>query len=157
LAAASTAAQADQSEAFLDAGLGTFSTEGSSLSQVKFAKLGINDNIYHALVQRFSVGAWLDARGEGRTSSAFTGYQLGFAVKNDLMEMAIYSGPCLISSSDTVLGGHLQFNETIFVGVHDAKSGDSIGVAYNHFSSAGLALPNLGRDFMGLEIKFPLF
>lgn len=141
-------------DVFIDAGLGTFSTEGTSLSQVKFAKVGVQEDIWYALKQRFNGGGWMDTRGNGHTSSAFAGYQLGFAVPNDTFEMSIFSGPTLISSPDVALGGVFQFNETIFFGIRD-KDNESIGIAYNHFSSAGIESPNIGRDFMCLEIKFP--
>jgi hypothetical protein len=139
----------------MDFGLGIFGTEGSGLSQVKFAKVGLEEDVWNALKQRFNVGAWLDSRGGGRSNSGFTGYQLGFEVTNDVLQASMWSGPCIISQPDIALGGIVQFNETIFLGVVD-KDEDSIGVTYNHFSSAGLEMPNLGRDFLGLEIKFPI-
>jgi hypothetical protein len=141
-------------EFFIDAGLGTFSTEGHSLADVKFAKIGIQEDVWYALKQRFNVGAWLDKR-VGAADAGFVGYQLGFDVKNELFEMGIFSGPSLISATDSSLGGYFQFNETVFVGIRDPKSDDAIGVSYNHFSSAGLEMPNQGKDFMCLEIKFP--
>jgi hypothetical protein len=144
----------DSSQIVIDGGLGMFSTEGSSLSQVKFGKIGLQENLWSVLKQRFNVGAWLDSRGEGRTNSGFTGYQLGFDVQNEMFEASIWSGPTYITTPDIALGGNLQFNETIFFGIKDRQD-DSIGVAYNHFSSAGLEMPNLGRDFMCVEIKFP--
>ena len=69
--------------------------------------------------------------------------------------MGIFSGPTLISSTDVALGGYFQFNETAYLGIRDPNTDDSIGIAYNHFSSAGLESPNVGKDFMCLEIKFP--
>lgn len=138
----------------LDAGLGVFSTEGYSISQVKFAKIALQEDLWYALKQRFSVGGWLDARGDGRQDSGFAGYQIGFEVANDVFESNIFAGPSAISTPDVALGGYLQFNESIFFGIKD-KGGNSIGLDYNHFSSAGLEMPNLGRDFMALQIKFP--
>lgn len=152
----SSIAHAKGDEILLDAGLGAFSTEGYSLSQVKFAKIGLQEDLWYSLKQRFNVGGWLDNRGQGRTSSAFGGYQIGFDVENDVFEASVFTGPSLISSTDVALGGILQFNETVFLGIRD-KSGDTIGMAYNHFSSAGLESPNLGKDFMCLEVKFPLY
>lgn len=143
-----------QDEMFLDAGLGAFSTEGHSLSQVKFIKAGVQEDIWDTFEHKMNVGGWLDSRGEGRTSSAFIGYQIGFDVRNDILEVSVWSGPTLISSTDAALGGNFQFNETIFFGVRD-KHDNVIGMAYNHFSSAGLEMPNMGKDFMCLEIKFP--
>jgi len=143
-----------QDQVVVDGGLGVFGTEGDSLPQVKFGKVGIEEDLWYNLKQRFNAGTWLDSRGNGRISSAFGGYQLGFEVTNEVLQCSIWSGPTLITSPDIALGGPLQFNETLFLGVVD-KNENSIGIAYNHFSSAGIYQPNLGKDFMGLEVKFP--
>lgn len=143
------------SEMFIDAGLGIFSTEGQSLSQVKFGKVGIQNDLTGPLVYRVNGGLWLDNRHDGNLSSGFASTQLGFDVKNEMLEMGIFSGPGLITKADDALGGHFQFNETVFIGVHDPKGDTSVGFAYNHFSSAGLEMPNMGKDFGCLEIKFP--
>lgn len=150
----SSLAYAQNDQVVVDAGLGEFGTRGSSLSQVKFAKIGLQEDLWYSLKQRFNTGGWLDSRGSGYSSSALIGYQLGFEVKNDIFESSIFSGPTIISNQDSSLGGRIQFNESLFFGIVD-KDSDSIGIAYNHFSSAGLEMPNLGRDFIGLEIKFP--
>ena len=147
-------AHADTDELLVDGALGVFNTDGKSISQVKFAKVGIQEDVWYALKQRFNVGTWVDSRGPGFNTSGFAGYQVGFDVKNDVMEAGIFSGPTLITSPDIDLGGVFQFNETVFLGVRD-KGDESIGVVYNHLSSAGLEMPNLGKDFMGIEIKFP--
>jgi hypothetical protein len=144
-----------QDEMLVDAGLGAFSTEGKSLSQVKFAKLGIQEDLWYAVKQRVNFGGWIDDRKGPFANSAFTSYQVGFDVKNALFEMSVFSGPGLISATDSSLGGHFQFNETVFIGIKDTMD-ESVGMAYNHFSSAGLEMPNQGKDFMCLEIKFPL-
>ena len=137
-------------------GLGVFGTRGSSLSQVKFVKLGLQEDLWYSFKERFNVGGWTDSRGDGRSGSGFAGYQVGFEVTNDTFQASIFTGPTLISSPDIALGGILQFNETIFFGIVN-KQNETIGIAYNHFSSAGLEAPNLGRDFMGLQIKFPFY
>lgn len=138
----------------IDGGLGVFSTQGTSLSDVKFAKVGIQEDIWDAFKQRVSVGGWLDSRGSGYSGSAFGGYQLGFEVNNSVFQGGIFTGPTLISTTDKDLGGIFQFNDSINFGIKDDR-GNVIGIVYNHFSSAGLESPNLGKDFMGLEIKFP--
>jgi hypothetical protein len=144
--------QSDQ--IIVDGGLGILNTEGSGLSQVKFAKFGLQEDLWGALKQRFNAGVWLDSRGDGHSSSTFSGYQLGFEVSNEVLQASIFSGPNLISSPDVALGGMFQMNESIFLGIKDSDC-NSIGIVYNHFSSAGIEQPNLGKDFLGLEIKFP--
>jgi len=149
-----SSAYAQPDQISVDASLGVFGTEGSSLSQVKFAKVGWQEDVWGALKQKISGGAWLDTRGPGFSSSLFTGYQLGFEVTNEVFQASIWSGPAFITSPDQDLGGNFQFNETIFFGIVD-KNYDTVGIAYNHFSSGGLEMPNLGKDFLGLEIKWP--
>ena len=145
-------AQGDQ--IVIDAGLGILNSEGSSLSQNKFAKIGVEEDLWYNLKQKINVGEWLDNRGYGYSNSAFTGYQLGFEVSNEVLEASVWSGPTLIGAPDAALGGPIQFNETIYLGIVD-KDKNSIGMVYNHFSSAGIYVPNLGRDYLGLEIKWP--
>jgi hypothetical protein len=137
-----------------DVGLGTFGTKGSSLSQDKFIKIGLEKELSSPLQERFNLGAWTDSRGAGYTNSLYGGYQLGFEITNDTFQASVWSGPTLITSPDRALGSVFEFNETIFFGVADKKH-NSIGLAYNHFSDAGLTQINLGRDYMALEIKFP--
>jgi len=140
-------------EIIVDIGLGAFNTKSDNISQVKIAKIGIQKDIWNNLRQRFNVGGWIDSRSRDFNNSVLVGYQLGFVVKNDIFEANVFSGPTIISNTDALLGGHFQFNETVFFGIVD-KNGNAIGSAWNHFSSAGLEMPNHGRDFMGLEIKF---
>ena len=150
---ACSSAFAEDDHIIVDAGLGIFSTEGKNLSQGKFAKFGLQQDIWYNLKQRYNVGAWLDSRDQQYKSSAFAGYQLGFQVDNDTYESSVFFGPNLITTPDAALGGHFQFNLSIFFGIKD-RDGNAIGFGYNHFSSAGIEMPNLGRDYGCLEIKF---
>lgn len=150
----SSLAWADQDQIVTDVGLGAFSTKGPSLSQVKFAKIGWEEDLWGPFKQKFNTGAWLDSRGPQYSNSAFLGFQLGFEVSNDIFQGSIFTGPNVISNTDASLGGYLEFNESAFFGIVD-KDKDAIGIAWNHFSSAGLSSPNLGKDFIGLQIKCP--
>lgn len=143
-------------EIVTDVGLGQFGSRGSSLSQDKFVKFGWQEDLYGPFKQRLNLGVWEDTRGAGYSSSIFTGYQLGFEVTNSVFQASVWTGPTIISATDQVLGGYLQFNETIFFGIVN-KDKDAIGVVYNHLSSGFLATPNLGRDYMGIEIKCPFY
>jgi len=147
------AMRSEASELAIDGGVGVFNSGKNSLSESKFLRFGLEEPVWYALKQRFNLGFWLDDKGHGRASSGFAGYQIGFEVTADTLEASVWSGPALITTPDIYLGGPLQFNETIFLGIHD-KAGETLGVAYNHFSSAGIEMPNIGRDFLGLEIRF---
>lgn len=147
-----TTVHADQ--VITDVGLGAFGSKGASVSQDKFTKLGLQEEIWSPFQERFNLGGWIDDRSPGYSSAAFMGYQIGFEVTNDVLQGSVWTGPTMLTSTDQMLGGIFQFNETIFFGIVD-KDKNSIGIAYNHFSSAGLETPNLGRDYLGLEIKCP--
>ena len=150
----SSQAFAQQDQLVVDVGLGQFGSRGSSLSQDKFVKFGWQEDLWYVLKQRINLGAWEDTRGSGYNSAVFTGYQIGFEVTNDVLQGSVWTGPTILSSTDQVLGGYLQFNETIFFGIVD-KDRNAIGFAYNHFSSGFLSTPNLGRDYLGIQIKCP--
>lgn len=152
----SSVAWADGDQIITDVGLGQFGSRGSSLSQDKFAKVGIQEEIWGPFQQRFNLGGWLDTRGPGYSSAAFTGYQVGYEVSNSIFQASVWTGPTIISATDQVLGGYFQLNETIFFGIVD-RDRDAIGMVYNHLSSGPLATPNLGRDYLGLEIKVPFY
>jgi len=140
-------------DVFVDAGIGAFRTAGDDAVGTKFLKLGVQEDLWEGFKQRFNGGFWLDSQGQGRSSSGFAGYQWGFEVDNDVFQSSVFAGPTLITSPDSYLGGIFQFNESLFFGIKD-RFDNSIGMFYNHFSSAGIENPNKGRDFMGVEIKF---
>ena len=138
-----------------DVGLGVFNSGLHSLSETKLVKLGLQEDVWYNLKQKASAGFWLDNAGNGRTDSEFGAYQLGFEVRNPTLLASVFFGPAFITTPDVYLGGHLQFNTSLFLGVPDDDN-NAIGVFYNHFSSAGLEMPNMGRDFVGAGIKFNL-
>lgn len=150
---ATTSASAHELQ--LDLGLGAFDTEGTSISQVKLFKLSLQEPLWRILEQRFNIGGWQDIR-PTMSSAGFTSYQVGLDVRNSVFESSVFFGPGLISATDPYLGGYFQFNVSVFVGFRDAKTGVSLGIDYNHFSSAGLEMPNQGKDFLGLGAKFQL-
>lgn len=92
----------------------------------------------------FELGGYTDSRANHSAAGLFK-TQLG--VKPGMQE-GIYgkafTGPCLISTTDSALGGHFQFCEDIGIGLRDTKT--FMGIAYQHISSAGIESPNLGRD-----------
>lgn len=98
------------------------------------------------------LGGWVDNR-PGMKKSVYAATKLGVqpGQQNGLFGKA-FIGPALISSTDASLGGHLQFSEDIGVGVRDQES--MMSITYKHFSSAGLASPNKGRDWITFEMGF---
>jgi len=52
-----------------------------------------------------------------------------------------------------LLGGHFQFMDEFHLGLQDVGGGGG-GGGYRHLSSAGLEMPNIGRDLVGIELRF---
>lgn len=145
---------AQNDQMVLDGGIGVFNSGKKSLSETKMLSLGIQEDVWGPLKQRVVAGGWLDNAGGGRTSSAFASGQIGFEVNGNGLVAGIFTGPAFISSPDILLGGHLQFMDDIHFGIQDKES-NYMGLMYRHLSSAGLEMPNIGRDVLGLEIRFP--
>lgn len=104
--------------------------------------------LYH-LKSADEFGFWVDSR-PGKHAAAFYKLQLGTEVGPDVGWFAkAFTGPALISHRDELLGGFLQFSSDFGFGIRDADN--SVALVYNHFSSAGLASPNKGRDWILLE------
>lgn len=144
-------AQSDQ--IIVNGGIGVFNSAKRSLSETKMLTLGVQEDLWGALKDRGIVGGWLDNAGDGKTSSGLMAGQIGWEVNRDGLLVGIFAGPCLISNTDSLLGGHFQFMDDIHLGIQD-RDGNYIGLMYRHISSAGIATPNIGRDIMGVEIRF---
>lgn len=148
-----TAAYAQDDQTILDGGVGVFNSGKTSLSETKMIAVGVQEDLWGALKDRAIVGGWLDNAGNGKSSSGFAGGQLGFEVNRDGLIAGIFSGPALISNTDVLLGGHFQFMDDLHIGIQD-KQNNYIGIIYRHLSSAGLEMPNIGRDMVGIELRF---
>lgn len=149
-----TKSYAEDDTIAVDVGLGIFHSAEGGLSETKMASLGIQETLWGALKDRATLGGFVDNGGNGKSSSAFGAGQLGFEVIAPSGTVAsIFSGPALISSPDTLLGGYFEFMEDVRLGIVDRKD-NYVGVFYRHISDAGLTQVNIGRDIIGLEIRF---
>lgn len=66
----------------------------------------------------------------------------------------LFFGPSAVTQTDTRLSSIFEFNDDIEVGLKDAR-GVSVGINFKHLSNAGFVLPNLGRDFLILQLQLP--
>jgi len=145
----STLSYAQEDQTVIDIGVGISNSSGTRMGVI-----GLQEDLWGPIKQRFMVGGWLDNSGNGNSSSPLMGYQLGFEVNNNGLVMGVFSGPTWIGVPDQLLGGMFQFMSDIHLGIQDLHS-NYIGVMYRHISSAGIESPNLGRDVIGLEIRYP--
>jgi hypothetical protein len=144
---------ADDDQLILDGGVGVFHSADKGLSETKLLTLGVQETIWGPLKDRALVGGWIDDTGDGKSGSALIGGQLGFEVNNNGWVGSVFSGPAIISNTDVLLGGNFEFVDDLHLGIQD-QHGYYIGVMYRHISSAGLEFPNIGRDFIALELRW---
>jgi hypothetical protein len=65
--------------------------------------------------------------------------------------MRLGAGPAWYFREDDRVSSHFNFNLQGAIGL--TASGLDLGIAYIHYSNAGLWGPNLGRDFLGVVIE----
>lgn len=135
-------ATAKADDSFIGFGVGVF----NSPIKVKTLYGGLQEDLYGPFKLKYTLGGW--------DKTIFVTPQLGYEVFSGGIYASVCFGPALISRPDSFLGGHFQFVEDAHFGILDVQK-NQIGVFYRHVSSAGIYNPNVGRDFMGLDIKFP--
>lgn len=96
------------------------------------------------------IGGWVDNAGNGRKSSLISKVQLGINPGNRVgVYGKVFIGPAIITSTDSMLGGHFQFAQDFGIGIRDRDTFVEFG--YSHVSSAGLSKPNKGRDWISFS------
>lgn len=141
-------------EAFMGFGLGVMGDADQHPAQVKLGEFGYRRFMWHGIYWQNKVGYW----GEGsddhtRKGSGYGASGLGLEVKLHPIEIRGGYNLAAITTPDSRLGGRLpQFLGNLGVGFRDWE-GDGIGIEYNHISSAGLVMPNHGRDFIVIELS----
>lgn len=141
-------------EAFLSYGVGTFASARDSGAETKVINGGYRLELINGFYWQFKSGYWKDMSGDPTRKDSLY-FSTGPTMLIDLRPVEIRTGIGLsgITNPDSYLGGYFpQFNEELYVGGRD-KNGNGIGVKYEHISSAGIIQPNVGRDFLILEIS----
>lgn len=132
------------------------SSEHEKLGSTKAIFLSYQDVIFGPFIKQYELGGWFDNTGiQGRRSSALLGASAGIHVNAGYLFAQALIGPCAISNTDSNLGGHFQFNNDIGLGLRDPETKSTIGLAYKHISSAGIFLPNKGRDLIMFRVSIP--
>jgi hypothetical protein len=140
-------------DAFIGYGVGVFHSAEYSRAETKVINLGYRQHITGPWSLQYKVGYWGDGSGQAnRTASGYASVGPIFNINFDPLYLYTGWGIGAISNPDGYLGGRLpQFNGTVGFLVRD-KQGAGIGASYEHISSAGFVMPNVGRDFVTLNI-----
>ncbi len=129
------------------------------LSQGPFervAAVGYQRSLIRGLFVRPELGGWTDLSGNGKSSPYLTAILGIRALPNQTgPEVHIGVGPSFLLFPDQVLGGHFQFSLEGGIGLvdHDVY----LGIAYKHLSSAGIEMPNQGRDLVVVQMRVLAF
>jgi len=111
---------------------------------------------FSILETKLEGGFWTDQSGRpGAKGSAYGSASIGIEPTAGALYVNFFQGIAGITGKDTVLGGPVQFVEDLGIGIRDQKTKTSIGLHYKHMSSAGIFKPNLGRDFIGIQVMLP--
>jgi len=138
-------------------GLGVLNSAKSSPTEVKIIGLNYTEKLGKSFFVKTEVGYFIDSSGSSsRKSSAYGNTSLGIEVSPSFLLLRGSHGLAVISTPDSYLGRRFpQFSTDLFFGLKD-NTGSAIGISYKHISSAGLVMPNQGRDFITLEYSIKL-
>lgn len=141
-------------EVFASYGVGIFNSAVNSPTEVKLGDIGYRRDVWKGVYWQFKGGYWGDGSGDpNRSGSGFISTGPGLKIDFSPVELHTGWGLAAISSPDSYLGGRFpQFNGDLYLGVRD-KNGAGVGLEYDHISSAGIISPNVGRDFMLVQIS----
>lgn len=140
-----------RTDALVSAGIGK-----DVLAKQPFERMGSLGVQYgDAWKVRANGGCWL-ATAPGQNSSGFGSLQGGLEVVGEGGTFAgLLFGPSFITRPDAKLSGRFQFHLSGGVGVKN-RAGYGVGLKWEHFSNAGLILPNYGRDLWTAFLVIPI-
>jgi hypothetical protein len=140
-------------EAFVGMGLGAFNTAKGGPGSVKLGQFGHRLDLIDGFYWQNKVGGWgQGGNAYGMESSGYAASGIGFRVELEPLDFHAGYSLCGITNTDAYLGGHFQFNGEAYLGLRD-RHGNGFGLKYEHISSAGIEMPNQGRDFFILELS----
>jgi hypothetical protein len=146
----STTSYAEDDGSYFKFGVGI----DNSLGLTKMIAGGYQGNLIGFFDYQLETGAFLD-NSQPQGLIGFGGASLGISAKtNSGFYAKVFTGPSLITQTDTRLSSILEFNDDIEFGLMDRR-GVHIGANFKHMSNAGFWPPNIGRDFMLIKIQIP--
>lgn len=145
-------AAAAPAEAYFKYGPGVFLQDPRSKVEVKNFALGYRGHLVGNLSHQTELGVVADVRQDiGRRTFGYAAWGVGVVTATRPVFASGFWSVSGISHTDSRLGGHFQFHNDLQVGMRD-RTGNAISLGYKHISSAGLSLPNKGRDFITATI-----
>jgi hypothetical protein len=130
-------------------GKGILGDHGTPFERV--VALGYQRTLLQDFFVRPEAGYFEDISGNGK-SSGWVSTLLGIRALSSVgPELHLAVGPSYLQNPDQVLGGHFQFSLEGGLGIADNRT--YVGLAWKHLSSAGIEMPNQGRDFIVVQFR----
>ena len=95
---------------------------------------------------QYNVGAW-----DGRREASVVGVAKGLEWALGRARLRLSSGASLISETSSRLSSNFEFYEQLML--QHRLSDFDIALSYRHWSNANIKSPNLGMDFIGVQIE----
>jgi hypothetical protein len=123
-------------------GLGHLRSEGTAFYSLAFDEYWSKHGF-----KRLEVGGW-SPNNQGQASAFYGGGGVGVREGSaDAFNMQVYLGILAVSRGDTLLSAPFNFTQEFSVGY------ERLSVGIKHISNAGIATPNVGRDFFFLNYR----
>jgi len=123
-------------------GTGISNTRTSRIFALTFEK-SLRDNWHY----RAGGGFWIDNR-PNKNSTYYGEFLIGKQAGDfDGFHLALDVGFLWMTATDDLLGSHYQLTEELTIGYK------SIDFTYKHISNAGIIRPNIGRDYILLNLR----
>ena len=117
----------------------------------KLGAFGYQEEIFGPLHSQIEGGMFTRDGGY----ALFGAYSIGISVlTSGGIYAKVFTGPALLSGTDSRLSSLLEFNNDLELGLRDL-SGVELGLVYKHMSNAGLWEPNPGRNWLMLKVSIP--
>lgn len=115
--------------------------------------VGIEENLQGKFRARHSLGLILDSENQ---NGALASTQFGvLAHLTDQVFVGVFMGVAVLTHTDRVLGGNFQFIHDLELGTRSSQEINStISLNFKHISNAGIKKPNLGRNLLGIRLRF---
>ncbi len=137
-------ADAARAELSIEVGAGVFYTESTlvllGLTQPANSLFGV-----HSYWQ-YNAGGW-----DGRRETSLMGLARGLEWRLPRTRLRLSSGASYISSTNGRLSSNFEFYEQFLIQRRIADT--NVALSYRHWSNANIRQPNLGMDFVGLQVE----
>lgn len=126
-------------------GFGTTTETRSALYSFTLERTIEEESFY-----KLDFGFWTDNQ-PGHSSAPFMGPVIGYHFLHPSgISLTPVFGILVMGNPDAVLGAPFNFTEELAIGYH------TVSIGWKHISNAGTSSPNMGRDYLFLNLTTPI-